>query len=66
MDIRKAIMSDKKIENTESSFGKVAAEIACPCPPGVPLVMPGELIGKDEINALTNYGVFKINVVKSD
>lgn len=64
MSIRTAVMSAKKSVNVKEAFGKVAAEIACPCPPGVPIVMPGEVIGKDEIDALTNYGVFKINVVE--
>lgn len=64
MDIRKAVMSGKKAVNVQEALGKVAAEIACPCPPGVPLVMPGEVIGKGEIDALINYGVFKINVVE--
>lgn len=64
MSIRKAVMSVKKCVDVREALGKVAAEIACPCPPGVPIVMPGEVIGKDEIDALINYGVFKINVVE--
>lgn len=66
LDIRKAVMSSRKLMEVKEAIGKVAAEIACPCPPGVPIVMPGEVIGKEEIDALINYGVFKINVVESD
>ncbi|MBR2579252.1 MAG: aminotransferase class I/II-fold pyridoxal phosphate-dependent enzyme [Clostridia bacterium] len=66
MSIRTAVMSAKKCVDVQEALGKVAAEIACPCPSGVPIVMPGEVIGKDEIDALTNYGVFKINVVESN
>ena len=66
IDIRKSIMSAKICIDVREALDKVAAEIACPCPPGVPIVMPGEIIGKDEIDFLINYGVLKINVVKSN
>ena len=59
-------MLAKTCIDVREALDKVAAEIACPCPPGVPIVMPGEIIGKDEIDFLINYGVLKINVVKSN
>ena len=64
MSLREAMLSETQRVDTENAVGNVAAEIACPCPPGVPIVMPGENIGEFEKNLLINYGVSKINVVK--
>ena len=64
VSLREAIMSPTECVKIEDSVGKIAAEIACPCPPGVPLVMPGELIGEREKDTLINYGIYKINVLK--
>lgn len=64
MSLRKAMLSETKCVGIENAAGNIAAEIACPCPPGVPIVMPGENIGEFEKNLLMNYGVSKINVVK--
>ena len=64
MNIREAVMAKTEVVDVGKAEGKVAGDIVCPCPPGVPIVMPGELIGKDEQDALLNYGILKINVVK--
>lgn len=63
-NIREAIMSERECMAVENAKGRIAAEIACPCPPGVPIVMPGELISERKQNALINYGVSEINVIK--
>lgn len=62
--IREAIMGENEIINVENSEGRVAARIVCPCPPGVPVVMPGEKIGKFEIEALKKYGISELAVLK--
>lgn len=43
-----------------NSCGLVSAESACPCPPGVPVVMPGERIDKNVIKSLCRYGISDI------
>ena len=58
------VMSDFEIVPLNACLGKVAAEIVCPCPPGVPVVMPGEEIGAFEKESLFEYGITEINVVK--
>lgn len=62
--LREAIMSEDKIVKTEKSKNEVAAKIICPCPPGVPVVMPGERIGEFEIEALKKYGISELAVLK--
>ncbi|WP_374045427.1 hypothetical protein [uncultured Anaerotruncus sp.] len=34
-----------------------------PCPPGVPIVMPGERIDGAAVETLRSYGVTEVNVV---
>lgn len=44
--------------------GRVAARAACPCPPGIPVVMPGEQITREAAEFLRGYGFFSIKVLK--
>ena len=43
--------------------GRIAAEAACPCPPGVPVVMPGERITKEITVFLQRYGFSTSKVI---
>ena len=45
--------------------GRVCASISCPCPPCVPLVMPGELFTAAVIKLLHEYGVSSVKAVVS-
>lgn len=58
------VMSDFETVSLKDCLGRVAAEIVCPCPPGVPVVMPGEEIGVFEKESLFEYGITEINVIK--
>lgn len=64
MTIREAVFSQHKKISLADSIGKVAGEIVCPCPPGIPVIMPGEAIGELEKELLTLYGISEIYVVK--
>ena len=44
--------------------GRVAAAVKSPCPPGIPVVMPGEWIDKKLINVLKNSGISMLKVLK--
>ena len=77
MPVRETAFSIKTAVSLEDSIGRVAAGIIAPYPPGVPLLIPGELIGKDEIEcikqALSMGGIVrglelgaKISVVKEN
>lgn len=61
---RIAMFSQKEIIDVTKSQYRIASECACPCPPGIPIVMPGEQITKEIISFLTDYGISFINVVK--
>jgi arginine decarboxylase len=64
MTIKEAVFAPNEIVSIDKSVSRIAAECRIPCPPGVPLIMPGELINNETTYNLKNYGVFNIKVVK--
>ena len=62
--LREALLSETETVPLEDARGEIAAEAACPCPPGVPAVMPGERITKEAADFLRSYGFLKIKVLK--
>jgi len=63
LSLREAMLAEKERINTEKSVGRIAGEILCPCPPGVPVVMPGEIISSHAVCTLLEYGITKVEVV---
>ena len=51
-DMRQAYYSKKRIVKLESAAGLVSAEMAAPYPPGVPVILPGEMITDEIIDYL--------------
>ena len=63
MPVYEAMFKPQKIVPIENAGGEVCAGLKCPCPPGVPLVMPGEVIDNAVIDALKIYGVKTVPVI---
>ncbi|MCM1335779.1 MAG: aminotransferase class V-fold PLP-dependent enzyme, partial [Eubacterium sp.] len=63
---RSALFAPKETVAVEASAGRVCASVVSPCPPCVPLVLPGERLAADEITELTRYGVHLIECVRGD
>ncbi|MCL1822767.1 MAG: aminotransferase class V-fold PLP-dependent enzyme [Oscillospiraceae bacterium] len=63
---REALFHSKHYDITELNTAKdrICAEVIAPCPPGIPLIMPGELIGADEIELLKSFRVKRIRVIR--
>lgn len=61
---RDAVFSRTRLYSAEEAFGAIAAEGVCPCPPGIPLVMPGEIIGEGEIAGLKKCGIKELLCVE--
>ena len=61
---REAVLSPSETVELAKSVGRIAAQAACPCPPGVPVVMPGEVITQNAAEFLTGYGILAIKVLK--
>ena len=64
ISISEAIMSRGTRISIDKCKNRIAADIVCPCPPGVPIVMPGEIIGDTEQKSLINYGISEIDVIE--
>ena len=64
VSLREALFAPTETVPLEKAAGRIAAEAACPCPPGMPVVMPGERIHEDAIKFLSGYGFFTIKVLK--
>jgi len=49
-------MEKKKVKiNINSSLNKICGDSIVPYPPGIPLIMPGEIINKDIIKSINYY-----------
>lgn len=63
MPVYEAMFLPQKIVPLEKANGEVCAGLNAPCPPCVPLVMPGEIIDHNVADALKQYGVKNIAVL---
>jgi arginine/lysine/ornithine decarboxylase len=63
MSVRDALFApdaDCAYTSPAEAAGRVCAEIQTPCPPGVPLIMPGERICGEAARLLAHFGVKKV------
>lgn len=61
---REAMFAPQERILLKDSIGRIAADTACPCPPGIPVVMPGERITAEAVSFLERYGFLDVKVVK--
>lgn len=64
LTLREAFFSPKETLATRQAKGRICAGLHAPCPPGVPLLAPGELLRPDICNALVAGGIMQVDVVK--
>ncbi len=64
MPPRAALERVRETVPVEQAAGRIAAEAACPCPPGVPVVMPGEEIDDKCVKILLSTGIYEISVIQ--
>jgi len=55
MNMRDAFYSDKEVILKEHSIGRISGEIIAECPPGIAILVPGELITEDHMSYLEEY-----------
>jgi arginine/lysine/ornithine decarboxylase len=61
---REALFAPSESISVERAAGRVVSSYVAPCPPGIPIAVPGEVITDGMENVLKNYGIFTINVLK--
>lgn len=64
LPLREAVLARTHPLPVDQSLGCIASSIVCPCPPGVPIVMPGERIDENVVKILKIAGINSIKVVK--
>lgn len=64
MTPREALFAASERLPVRQAAGRVAAQAACPCPPAIPAVMPGERITAECAKSLLHSGILEIQVVK--
>lgn len=63
--VHSALFCKKKQRiNTKNAPGRVMAGFFCPCPPGVPLVLPGEYICQKTAQYMLNSGILQVDVLE--
>jgi len=52
MTPREAFFSPRETVRAEHADGRVAAEMVCPYPPGIPAIAPGEIVSRELVESL--------------
>ncbi len=60
MSLREAFYSDKETVNKEDAIGRISAEVIAECPPGIAILLPGELITEEHLPYLTDYKTIEV------
>lgn len=55
MNCREAYFSDKETVRKEDAIGRISGEIIAECPPGISILVPGELITAEHLPYLEDY-----------
>lgn len=64
MSMRKAVFSQSEEINITCASGRICSKVVIACPPGIPIVVPGEIIDESVIKIFQRYSIFTVNVVK--
>lgn len=62
--MHESLFSESEQIKTINSCGRISSNTVCPCPPGIPILVPGELINDKSIKSLLHYGILEIDVLK--
>ncbi len=62
--VREAVFAESETLSIKDAAGRVAANLVLPCPPGIALAVPGEVITEEIQSLFIKYGIEAINVVK--
>ena len=60
MSLRDAYYAEKEIVNKEEAIGRISAELVAECPPGISILLPGELITEAHLPYLNDYKTLEV------
>ncbi len=58
--LRDAYFSEKEIVPKEEAIGRLSGEVVAECPPGISILLPGELITEEHLPYLTDYQTIEV------
>lgn len=59
-NLREAFFSEKETVKTKDAVGRLSGEVVAECPPGISILLPGELITKEHLPYLTDYKFIEV------
>ena len=60
MSLRDAFYSEKETIPKDLAIGRISAEVIAECPPGIAILLPGELITEEHLPYLTDYDFIEV------
>ena len=60
MSLREAFYADKEVVKKEDAIGRISAEVVAECPPGISILLPGELITEAHLPYLNDYETLEV------
>lgn len=60
MSLREAFYSEKETVPKEKAIGRISAEVIAECPPGIAVLLPGELITEAHLPYLADYDCIEV------
>lgn len=60
MSLRDAYYADKEVISKERAIGRISAELVAECPPGISILLPGELITEAHLPYLNDYETLEV------
>ena len=60
MSLRDAYYAEKETINKADSIGRISAEVVAECPPGISILLPGELITEEHMPYLNDYETLEV------
>lgn len=60
MSMQEAFYSEKEKVKKSQAIGRISAEVVAECPPGISILLPGELILKEHLPYLTDYETIEV------
>lgn len=60
MNLQEAFYKDKEIVLKENAIGRISGEIIAECPPGIAILVPGELVTEEHMSYLEDYDYIEV------
>ena len=60
MSLRDAYYAEKETIRKEEAIGRISAEVVAECPPGISILLPGELITEEHLPYLNDYETLEV------